>query len=244
MPAAFAARFGAPLHRWPSASARSYDDGIDAQAFRRRRRRRRGPPPSSRTGRCPWRALAILRLVVVCALRRRAGGHGCGPVVGGRRCAVARSPCVHCFANPLLCPFRRDSAGMAAFAICVGVAPAVPGRGGRPAAATHSAVARLDRARRIADRIVEVALDGCLCASQPTSDLRDRQPLLVTVMAGELRRAAPFAHAVEHKPPKSAGFAGQPKPSANQMVRRGGLLVSVPLRPGEPGARDRAPVPA
>jgi len=39
---------------------------------------------------------------------------GARPVVGGRRGAVARSPCAHCFANPWSCPFRRDRAGMAA----------------------------------------------------------------------------------------------------------------------------------
>ncbi len=43
-----------------------------------------------------------------------------GPVVGGRRSAVARSPCAHRFANPFPCPFRRNRAGMAAFAIRVG----------------------------------------------------------------------------------------------------------------------------
>ena len=66
--------------------------------------------------------------------------------VGRRRSAVARSPCAHRFANPFPGPLRRSRAGMAAFAIRVGVALAVPWRGGRPAAATHSAVARLDRA--------------------------------------------------------------------------------------------------
>src|SRR5205823_11770562 len=80
----------------------------------------------------------------------------------------------------------------------VGVALAVPWRGGRPAAATHAPVARLDRARLIAGRIVEIRLDGRLCASQPTSDLRDRQTLLVSVVAGELRRTAPVRDPVEH----------------------------------------------
>src|SRR5450755_3278875 len=79
---------------------------------------------------------------------------------------------------------------MAAFAIRVGVALAVPWRGGRPAAATHSTVARLDRACLFAGWIVEIRLDGCFCASQPTSDLRDCQTLLVAVVAGELRPAA------------------------------------------------------
>jgi len=87
---------------------------------------------------------------------------------------------------------------------------AVPWRGERPAAPGHSPVARLDLARLSAGRIVEICLDGRLCAAEPTSDLRDRQPLLVAVVAGELRRAAAFAHTVEHKTPKSAGCAGQP----------------------------------
>ena len=60
-----AATFGAPVHRRPSASARSYVSGIEARAFRRRRRRRRRPPPSSRTDRSQWTARAILRHVVV-----------------------------------------------------------------------------------------------------------------------------------------------------------------------------------
>src|SRR5437763_10235134 len=127
--------------------------------------------------------------------RRRACAR---PVVGGRRSAVARSPCAHRFANPLPCPVRRDRAGMAAFAIRVGVALTVPWRGGRSAAATHSPVARLYRACLIAGRIVEIRLDGCFCASQPTSDLRDPETLLVAVVAGELRRTAPFRDTVEH----------------------------------------------
>jgi N-acetylneuraminic acid mutarotase len=61
MAEAFAATLGAPVHRRPSASARPYVKGSDAQAFRRRRR----PPPSSRTDRSQWTALAILRPVVV-----------------------------------------------------------------------------------------------------------------------------------------------------------------------------------
>ena len=101
--------------------------------------------------------------------------------------------------HPFPCPFRRDRAGVTAFAVCVGVALAVPWRGGRPAAAAHSAVARLDRACLVAGRIVEIRLDGGFCASQPTGDLRDRQTLLVAVVAGELRRAAPFGHTVEHQ---------------------------------------------
>jgi hypothetical protein len=77
----------------------------------------------------------------------------------------------------------------------------LPFRGavGRSAPAAHSAVARLDRACLIAGGIVEIALDGGFCAPQPTSDLGDRQTILVAVVAGELRRAAPFYHAVEHK---------------------------------------------
>src|SRR5205823_10386412 len=99
---------------------------------------------------------------------------------------------------------------MAAFAIRVGVALAVPWRGGRPAAATHAPVARLDRACLIAGWIVEIRLDGCFCAFQPTSDLGDRQTLLVAVVARELRRAAPFRDPVEHENPKPTGRAGQP----------------------------------
>jgi hypothetical protein len=91
---------------------------------------------------------------------------------------------------------------MAAFAVCIGVALPVAWRGRRPAAAAHSAVARLDRACLIAGWIVEIRLDGRLCASQPASDLRDRQTLLVAVVAGELSRAAPFGHPVEHRHPK------------------------------------------
>ena len=46
---------------------------------------------------------------------------GAGPVVGGRRSAVARSPGAHRFANPFPGPLRRDRAGMAA---CRGTTPA------------------------------------------------------------------------------------------------------------------------
>src|SRR5512142_2703723 len=114
---------------------------------------------------------------------------------------------------------------MAAFAIRVGVALAVPWRGGRPAAATHSPVARLDRACLLAGWIVKIRLDGRFCASQPTSDLRDRQTLLVAVVAGELRRAAPFRDPVEHQNPKPARGAGQPAQAQKRSVGEGFLLV-------------------
>ncbi len=168
------------------------------------------------------------------------------PLVGRRRSAVARSPSAHRFANPFPRPFRRNRAGMAAFAIRVGVALAVPRRGGRPAAATHSPVARLDRACLIAGWIVEIRLNGCFFASQPTSDLRDRQTLLVPVVAGELRRAAPFRDPVEHQNPKPTGGAGQPAERRTTSVREGRLLV-MPRRAGDSGARDllaRPPVPS
>ena len=71
------------------------------------------------------------------------------------------------------------------------------------AAAAHSSVARLDLACLIAGRIVATRLDGCFCASQPTSDLRDCQTLVVAVVAGELRRPAPFRHTVDHTNPKA-----------------------------------------
>ncbi len=142
------------------------------------------------------------------------------PVVGRRRSAVARSPGAHRFANPFPGPLRRDRAGMAAFAIRVSVALAVPWRGGRPAAATHSPVARLDRACLIAGRIVEIRLYGCFCTSQPTSDLRDRQTLLVAVVARELRRAAPFRDPVEHKNPEAYRTCWTARP-AQKKARRG-----------------------
>ena len=142
------------------------------------------------------------------------------PVVRRRRSAVARSPSAHRFANPFPRPLRRHRAGMAAFAIRVGVALAVPWRGVRPAAATDPPVARLDCACLVASRIVEIRLDGCFCASQPTSDLRDRQTLLVAVVAGELRRSAPFRDPVEHHNPKPTRRAGQPS-RAQRRVRRG-----------------------
>jgi hypothetical protein len=66
---------------------------------------------------------------------------------------------------------------MAAFAIRVGVALAVPWRGGRPAAATHSPVARLDRACLIAGWVVEIGFDRGVGSSQPPRDLGDRQTL-------------------------------------------------------------------
>src|SRR5947208_11212292 len=134
---------------------------------------------------------------------------------------------------------------MAALAIRVGVALAVPWRGGRPAAATHAPVARLHRACLIAGWIVEIRLDGRLCASQPTSDLGDRQPLLVAVVAGELRRAAPFRDPVEHENPKPTGGAGQPAERRKTSVAEGRLLV-MPRRAGDTGPRDllaRPPVP-
>jgi hypothetical protein len=108
--------------------------------------RRPGPVQIADSGRCgPFSGLQSLESFAAAPTCVRAR-----PVVRGRRSAVARSPCAHRFANPFPCPFRRDSAGMAAFAIRVGVALAVPWRGGRPAAATHSPVARLDRACPIA----------------------------------------------------------------------------------------------
>jgi hypothetical protein len=80
---------------------------------------------------------------------------------------------------------------MAAFAIRVGVALPFRGAVGAPQP-RHSAVARLDLACLVAGWIVQIRLDGRFCASQPTGDLGDRQTLLVAVVAGELRRAAPF----------------------------------------------------
>src|SRR5947208_6412251 len=131
---------------------------------------------------------------------------------------------------------------MAALAIRVGVALAVPWRGGRPAAATHSPVARLDRACLIASWIVEIRLDGRLCASQPTSDLRDRQTLLVSVVAGELRRAAPFRDPVEHQNPKPTGRAGQPS-RAQRKARRERISPVLPRRAGDSRPRDLLPWP-
>jgi len=159
---------------------------------------------------------------------------GARPVIRGRRSAVARSPRAHRFANPFPGPLRRDRAGMTAFAIRVGVALAVPGRGGRPAAATHPPVARLDRARLIASWIVEIALDGCFCAPQPTSDLRDRQTLQVAIVAGELRRTAPFRDPVEHQNPKptrrcrTASRAQKSSVGSVEVRPDGGLRPSQP----------------
>jgi len=86
-------------------------------------------------------------------------------------------------------------------------------------------VARLDRACLIAGWIVEIRLDGCFCASKPTSDLRDRQTLLVWVVAGELRRATPFRDTVEHQNPKPVRGAGQP----GQALLACGLSVGLLL---------------
>ncbi len=113
------------------------------------------------------------------------------PVVRRGRSAVARSPSAHRFTNPFPCPLRRNRAGMAVFAIRVGVGLAVPWRGGRPAAATHSPVARLDRACLLASRVIQVRLHGGRRAPQPPSDLGDRQALVVAVVARE--RGGPAA---------------------------------------------------
>src|SRR5689334_1421412 len=85
---------------------------------------------------------------------------------------------------------------MAAFAIRVGVALAVPGRGGRPAAATHSPVARLDRACLIAGRVVEVRLYGRRRAAEAVGDLGDREALHLAEVARQRNCATTLGHAV------------------------------------------------
>jgi len=138
----FPATVGAAVHRRPSARAgpvcrhaRRSDAAEGVSAGRRpcpvqidRSGRRGHSPACSRLSTSPPRRRACVRA---------------RPVVGGRRSAVARSPCAHRFANAFPCPLRRDRSGMAAFAIRVGVALAVAWRGVRPAAATHSLIAAL-----------------------------------------------------------------------------------------------------
>jgi hypothetical protein len=167
---------------------------------------------------------------------------GARPVIGGGRSAVARSPCAHRFANPFPGPLRRNRAGMTAFAIRVGVALAVPWRGGRPATATHSPVARLDRACLIAGWIVKIRLDGRFCASQPTSDLGDRQTLLVSVVAGELRRATPFRDTVEHQKPQACPRCWTTGPSiiSVRAVRRSFVSIRRVVEVGLDGRRRPA----
>ena len=41
-------------------------------------------------------------------------------------------------------------------------------------------------------RVVEVSLDGGLCATQPTGDLGHREALLLAVVASERRRSPPL----------------------------------------------------
>src|SRR5436305_8073214 len=99
---------------------------------------------------------------------------GARPVVGGRRGAVAGSPGAHRLTDPLAGPLPRDRPGTAALAIGIRVALAVACAGRRAAAPADAPIARLDLARLIADRIVEIGLHGALCAPQPASDLGDR----------------------------------------------------------------------
>ena len=96
------------------------------------------------------------------------------PVVG-RRQLSERAPYEHRIDHAPRGPAALDRARVARLAIRVGVALAVARLRVGAAAAAHALVAGLDRACLIASRIVEIRLDGCLCASQPTSDLRGRQ---------------------------------------------------------------------
>ena len=53
-------------------------------------------------------------------------------------------------------------------------------------------------------RVIQVRLDGCLSATQPASDLGDRQVLLVAIVPGELCSAAAFANTIAHITPPRA----------------------------------------
>ena len=52
--------------------------------------------------------------------------------------------------------------------------------------------------------VIQVRLDGCLSATQPASDLGDRQVLLVAIVPGELCSAAAFANTIAHITPPRA----------------------------------------
>jgi hypothetical protein len=60
------------------------------------------------------------------------------------------------------------------------------------------------------------------------------RPFMVSVVAGELRRAAPFRDPVEHKNPS---LPEQLESQTSAPVEEGFLLV-VPRRAGDSGARD------
>ena len=104
--------------------------------------------------------------------------------------AVAGVPGPHRFAHPFARPFARDRAGMAFLAVGVSVPFAVARAGRRSAAATDAPVARLDLPCLLARRVIQVRLDRRLRAPEPTSDLSDRETLLVAVMARERCRPA------------------------------------------------------
>ena len=90
--------------------------------------------------------------------------------------SVAGAPYEHRIEHAPRGPAALDRARVARLAIRVGVALAVARLRVGAAAAAHALVAGLDRACLIAGRIVEIRLDGCLCASQPTSAPRSTDP--------------------------------------------------------------------
>jgi hypothetical protein len=66
----------------------------------------------------------------------------------------------------------------------------------RHRSAAHADVAGLHRPGLLAGRVVQVRLDGGFCATQPAGDLRDREVLLVAVVASNRCSPPPLTHTV------------------------------------------------
>ena len=128
----------------------------------------------------------------------------------GRRPATS-APRPHRGDYPLASPAPLDRAGMAGLAIRVGVPLPVARLRVSATAAADADVARLDRPRLLAGRVIEVGLDRRLRASQPVGDLRDCQALLLAIVPSKGRGAPTLTNSVAHlTPPRAAGSTVAP----------------------------------